>query len=51
MIKNKHIKHFSGFILGKGRKVPKIELEKLMDDYGKLSSKEFETKYYYLVSD
>lgn len=51
LIKNKHIKHFSRFILGKGLKVPKNELEKLMEDYGKLSLKEFETKYYYLVSD
>lgn len=50
LIKNKHIKHFTGFILGKGRRVPKIKLEMLMKDYSELTPREFEAKYYYLVS-
>ena len=51
LIKNKHIKHFSGFILGKGCKVSRQELENLINDYKNLTRKEFETKYYYLVKD
>lgn len=42
--------HFTGFILGKGRKVQKERLESLMQDYEKMDKKEFDEKYFYVNS-
>lgn len=47
LLKNRHIMHFTGFILGKGRKVPKERLEGLMQDYEKMNKKEFDKKYFH----
>ncbi len=51
LIKNRHINHFTGFILGKGCKVPKERLEKLMSDYMIMDKKLFEEKYFYTFSE
>lgn len=51
LLKHSHIRHFTGFILGKECKVSKNKLECLMADNKTLSKKAFEEKYFYNYND
>lgn len=44
---NKKVRHFSGFIIGKGLKVPQSKLATLQDDFRKLTKREYDNKYFY----
>ena len=48
-LKDQHIKHFQGFILGKDCKVSKKIFEQLMHDHDTMKLEEFEKKYYYQI--
>lgn len=44
---NQKVRHFSGFIIGKGIEVPQDKLEELESDYKLLGKRSYETKYFY----
>ncbi len=46
-LKNKQIRHFKGFLLGKGNFVSRVKLEQLIEDKSKLKVKEFDDKYFF----
>lgn len=48
LLKNRHIMHFTGFILGKDIKIQKEKLESLMNDYQTMDKKQFDEKYFYI---
>lgn len=47
VLKQKKIKHFKGFIIGKDNKVSCEYIEQLLKDYKNLSISDFNSKYYY----
>lgn len=44
---NHKVQHFSGFIIGKGLIVPQDKLQKLEEDYRKLTKTNYNKKYFY----
>ncbi len=44
---NKNVRHFSGFIIGKGQIVPKIKISELQNDFKTMRRSEYNEKYFY----
>lgn len=44
---NKNVRHFSGFIIGKGQMVSKIKISELQNDFKTMRRSEYNKKYFY----